>query len=144
MTDHNPDDVLMGDELRRRFASTTMSFNELAGRLQTTKKYCVEVFSGNKPLTKTFKERLLVVIKQSETGRLPERYDPPKSGEVVVGYCGSGANLPEDYEPGVAAEATYFPSGSKEKVEILGQRAERGEHLWHPADSKLTKRIGDD
>lgn len=143
MSEHNPEDILMGDELRRRFAATGMSFTELAGRLQTTRRHCVDVFSGAKPLTRTFKDRVLVLLKQSETGCLPERYEPPKKG-VVVGYAGSGANLPEDYKPAMAEHATTALTGSQAKVEILRQRAERGEELWHPCDNKMAKRLGDD
>lgn len=144
MSEPNPDDVFIGDELRRRFAAACMSYNELAGRVQTSRQYCVEVFEGIKPLTKTFKDRILVVLRQSETGTLSPTYEQPKRGKPVIGYCGSGANLPEDYVPGVADRPTNAAAGSSEKVEELRRRAELGQELWHPGDNKLAKRIGDD
>jgi hypothetical protein len=43
--------------------------------------------------------------------------------------------LPEPDEMPLPAAPTAAVAGSLEKIEILRQRAERGESLWHPEDN---------
>jgi hypothetical protein len=43
--------------------------------------------------------------------------------------------LPDSEEMPLPAEPTAAVAGSAEKLEILRQRAERGESLWHPEDN---------
>lgn len=40
-----------------------------------------------------------------------------------------------DYQPRPAAWPTAAPTGSAAKIEIMRERAERGEALYHPLDS---------
>jgi len=42
----------------------------------------------------------------------------------------------EDFIPNAGDEfiPTEAPAGSAEKIEVLAQRVERGEPLWHPKD----------
>jgi hypothetical protein len=44
--------------------------------------------------------------------------------------------LPEPDLP-LAASSTPHPAGSIEKIEVMRQRAERGEAIFHPLDCKL-------
>ena len=39
------------------------------------------------------------------------------------------------FEPIKKPEPTTYPCGSPEKVEVLRQRVENNEQLWHPDDS---------
>jgi hypothetical protein len=47
----------------------------------------------------------------------------------------SELQLPE-LEPDWIPAPTAAPAGSKEKVEVLRQRVEKNEQLWHPNDDK--------
>ena len=47
----------------------------------------------------------------------------------------SELQLPE-LEPDRIPTPTAAPAGSKEKVEVLRQRVEKNEQLWHPNDDK--------
>lgn len=39
-------------------------------------------------------------------------------------------------EPPLAASSCGFPAGSIEKIEVMRQRTERGEAIFHPNDNK--------
>lgn len=133
-----------GEALGRTFHATGMSRKELADRLQLNVQHVSSVFQGRKPVSPTFQLRVLQVIRMAQTGTLPLYVPPPKRQKPKPGYCGSGANLPEDYEPLPASRPTNAAAGTADKVEELRLRAERGEELWHPRDNKMCKRIGDD
>ena len=102
------------------------------------------VFLERKPVTPTFQLRVMQIIRMARLGTLPEIKTKPKRDKPVIGYCGAGANLPEDYVPQPASRPTNAAAGTADKVEELRLRAERGEELWHPRDNKMCKRIGDD
>lgn len=142
----DPDEPkLSGQAIRRAFEEIDMPQRELAGRLKMSAAHIGAVFSGKKPVSPTFQLRVMSIVRMAKLGILPV-YVPvePRDKKPAVGYCGAGANLPEDYEPAMPGTYTCAPAGSVEKVEEMRLRAERGEELWHPRDNKLMKRIGDD
>lgn len=133
-----------GEALGRAFHATMMSRKELADRLQLNVQHVSSVFQGRKPVSPTFQLRVLQVIRMAQTGTLPLYVPPPKREKPKVGYCGSGANLPEDYEPLPASSHTNAAAGSADKVAEMRRRAERGEELFNPRDNQMSKRLGDD
>lgn len=141
----DPDEPLLtGAAIGRAVQRIHMPQRELAARLNMSQAHISAVFLERKPVTPTFQLRVMQIIRMARLGTLPEIKTKPKRDKPVIGYCGSGANLPEDYQPAAAAHWTDAPAGSAEKIEELRQRAERGEELWHDRDNKMSKRIGDD
>lgn len=136
--------MLTGEALVRKFNATNMPRKELADRLQMNEQHVAAVFLGRKPVSPTFQLRVMQIIRMAHAGTLPDYVPPPKRQKPKPGYCGSGANLPEDYVPQPASRPTNAAAGTADKVEELRLRAERGEELWHPRDNKMCKRIGDD
>ena len=41
----------------------------------------------------------------------------------------------DGYEPSALPQPTDFPPGSPDKVQLMRERLERDEHLWHPNDA---------
>lgn len=44
-------------------------------------------------------------------------------------------------DPPLAAEPTAAPPGSLEKIEVMRERAERGEAVFHPGDARVVARV---
>lgn len=141
---HCSEVLYTGEALGRTFHATGMSRKELADRLQLNVQHVSSVFLGRKPVSPTFQLRVLQVIRMAQTGTLPLYIPPPKREKPKVGYCGSGANLPEDYEPLPASSHTTAAAGSADKVDEMRHRAERGEELFDPGDCPLMRRHEED
>jgi transcriptional regulator with XRE-family HTH domain len=140
----NPEEPLLtGAAICRAVQRIHMPQRELAARLKVSQGHISAVFLERKPVTPTFQLRVMQIIRLARLGALPEIKTKPKQDKPAVGYCGSGANLPEDYEPAAAKHWTDAPSGSEDKIAEMQRRAERGEELFHPRDNQTAKRIGD-
>lgn len=138
--DKKEEAIYIGAALARRWTGVAMSFKELAARMKLSAEHCRHVISGKKPLTKTFRGRLESILTQAEAGTLAEVKIKTRKEDVSYGYVGSAAFLPDDWEAPQGQEATDQPAGSWAKVEIMRERAERGEAIWHPMDRKMLKR----
>ena len=125
--------VIIDDYLR-------MTRKELADRMGISESHVFKVARGTRPATKSFARKVWQLVRSFENGTLKDYVPRPEKPKVGSSHVGSGANLPEDYEPAPASVATTATRGSKAKVEVLRLRAERGENLWHDSDNKFMRR----
>lgn len=74
--------------------------------------------------------RAVIPYQRSATGRKP-------------GWVGSHVARRGDplADPPLAAEPTAASPGSREKIEVMRARAERGEAVFHPQDARVIGRI---
>lgn len=74
--------------------------------------------------------RAVIPYQRSATGRKP-------------GWIGSHVARRGDpmADPPLAAEPTNAPPGSLEKIQVMRERAERGEAVFHPHDARVIGRL---
>lgn len=117
-----------------------MTRKEVSDRIGISESHVSKVARGSRTATKSFSRRIWQLVRAFEQGTLKTYVPRPEKPKVGSNHVGSGANLPDDYEPAPASAATTAARGSKAKVEVLRLRAERGEDLWHPGDCPLMRR----
>lgn len=125
--------VILRDYLR-------MTNRELGDRMGIGESHVCKVSRGTRTATKSFARKVWQLVRSFENGTIKDYVPRPEKPKVGSNHVGSGANLPDDYEPAPASVATTAARGSKAKVEVLRLRAERGEDLWHPRDCPLMRR----
>ena len=54
---------------------------------------------------------------------------------IVANRCGNHGCPDRNFVPPNEAEPTKAPQGSREKIQVLADRAEAGEPLWHDDDA---------
>lgn len=134
---HVPD--LAWHEWREKFAAIRMSAREIAGRLDCGLVHVEGVFCGRVPLSNSFAERLHRLIRAYERNDLPEWQDVEKQHEDTTPKFYSGLGVYHaDYVPAPATQATQVFAGSSEKMQVLRERAERGQELFHPQDLQIS------
>lgn len=140
MTDENG--MFTGADLRDLVAETTMSEAEVAHRLKMTESHVQQVFGGIQWASPSFAERVLGLVTAFHNHTLPQQVPAPRASRPES-YCGVGANLPDDFVPQPASAPTGFLAGSLEKIEVMCERARRGEEIFHPRDTHLSQHPSD-
>lgn len=121
-----------------------MDRQELADRMAVSRGHIDHVLCGSRPASMSFMNRFRQVLRAFDAGTLSDYVPREPKPKIGSGHVGSGALLPEDYEPSPPSRPTNALRGSRAKVEEMRLRAERGEELWHPKDSPMMKRLEDD
>lgn len=129
----------LSQALRHRLANSSMTYDELEKLSGVSAELLRAVLRDQLPCPRRVARQLLLIAHA-----LPEVKDAPKLPQQR--WLAYRAAVPQKHthhghlvgesteEPQLPAEPTHYLVGSIERIEIMAQRAARGEALRHPED----------